>query len=350
VIFFCAFFEGEHKNSEPSSIDFPLKVVIAIWLLSFVSILNQIYIISELGGIVNYIGNIAYRVEFFKGRGYVIVLNNLIAIMNVAYFTIIVASKNRTFKHKIFFFLHFTFFVCIALLSGSRSFLLVTVLVEILIFHYMYRKFSILKLTPFIAGIIFLVALLGGIRNSVSTAEGEIRVKNEGEFSMEVTHFKYGLIPLEIILNYEEVVEYHLGSTYLSLFTNFIPRAVFPDKLDSGGIVFTKEYTGNQWGGLSNLATGSVTEGIINFGYSFGVVVGIAFLAFFMLLGVKVYGNINKVINGKNSVFILPLYLYLILAFARLSYSEFSYTFYTYTIYYFIPIFMIYFLSRLKIK
>ena len=350
IIFFFVYFEKEPKSNMTTSIDFPVRIVNVIWLLSFVSIFNQVYIIIELGGVVNYIGNIAFRVEYFKGKGYIIVLNNLIAIMNVMYFTVIIASKKLTFKQRILFCIHFICFVCVALLSGSRSFLLMTVLVEILIFHYISKRFSMVKLTPFILVILFLVALLGGLRNSVNTTDGEITVRNDGEVKMEVTHFKYGLIPLEIIFNSTEVVNYHLGKTYFSFFTNFVPRSIYPEKLDSGGIVFTKEYTGDQWGGLSNLATGSVTEGIINFGYSFGVIVGVCFLIFFMFVGVRVYNNINAIIMGGKCVFLLPLYIYLVLSFARLSYSEFSYTFYTYVIYYLVPIMVVYYFAKLKIR
>jgi len=107
-----------------------IKIIVAIWVLSLISILNQIAIIIEMGGILNYIGNIAFRVEYFKGRGDVIILNNLISIMNVLYFSLLLSSKSVSKKHWLMFMLHFIVFVGIALLSGSRSFLLMTILVE----------------------------------------------------------------------------------------------------------------------------------------------------------------------------------------------------------------------------
>jgi len=107
-----------------------VKIIVAIWVLSLISILNQIAIIIEMGGILNYIGNIAFRVEYFKGRGDVIILNNLISIMNVLYFSLLLSSKSVSKKHWLMFMLHFIVFVGIALLSGSRSFLLMTILVE----------------------------------------------------------------------------------------------------------------------------------------------------------------------------------------------------------------------------
>lgn len=65
------------------------------------------------------------------------------------------------------------------------------------------------------------------------------------------------------------------GKTYLTVFTNFIPRYIYPDKPDTGGISFTKIYTGNKYRGLSNLATDSITEGIVNFGLVMGEASGL---------------------------------------------------------------------------
>jgi len=136
--------------------------------------------------------------------------------------------------------------------------------------------------------------------------------------------------------------------TYVSLLTNFIPRKLYPDKLDTGGIVFTKIYTGDQWGGLSNLATGPVTEGIVNFGFSFGFIIGFLSLCFFLVLGVFIYSKLPQILTKKDSYAHVVLYIYLLLAFARYSYSEFSYTFYTYVLYYLIPVIFVIVASKLK--
>ena len=322
------------------------KMIFSIWVLSLISIINQIVIIIELGGVVNYIGNLAFRVEYFKGRGYIIILNNLISIMNVLYFSLLLNSKNASKKNWLFFSFHFILFVGIALLSGSRSFLLMTILVEIIIFNYVFKKLTVVKIVPFIVSILFMIALLGGLRNAVSTSDGELSV-NEDRMKMESTHFKYGLIPLDIIYN-SPPRELSYGMTYASLFTNFIPRKIYPDKPDSGGIVFTKRYTGDQWGGLSNLATGAVTEGIINFGFASGVIIGFLSLFVFYICGLILYSKLPKLLNKKYSFTYIVLYVYIILAFARISYSEFSYTFFTYVFYYLIPVIVLIVLSKIR--
>jgi len=100
-----------------------------------------------------------------------------------------------------------------------------------------------------------LVSLLGGLRNSISTSSGDIRINSDKGFKIENTHFKYGLIPLRIIIDSNSIANYHYGGKYFSLLTNFIPRDFYPGKLDTGGITYTKKYTGDQW------------RGVIKFGY-----------------------------------------------------------------------------------
>ena len=347
-IFILAFFEPcRFRNSFTIKKQLNYKAILVVWVLSAVSVINQLLIIQELGSVSNYIGNIAMRVEYFKGRGYVIVLNNLISIMNVVYFALLLTSRNVSKKSWLMFVFHFFLFVTMALLSGSRSFLLMTILVEVLCFHYLYKRLSAIKVAPFVIAIGLIAAVLGGVRNTVSAGDGNISI-NQENFKLELTHFKYGLIPLDIIYKADSQ---HLsyGLTYFSLLTNFIPRAIYPEKLDTGGLVFTKLYTGDQWGGLSNLATGAVTEGIINFGFPVGFAVGFLSFCLFLASGLYLYAKLPVILLKKYNFAYFIFYIYIILAMARYSYSEFSYTFYTYIIYYLIPVFLVIFLSRIRI-
>ncbi|MFM5427134.1 O-antigen polymerase [Aeromonas veronii] len=349
VIFILAFFEGDNVNlkvNKNNKLKISNRIIISIWFFSIISILNQLIVIIELGGLINYIGNIAFRVEYFRGRGYVIVLNNLIATMNVIYFSVLLVSAKVDKNSWILFTLHFLFFVFIALLSGSRSFLLMTILVEIIIYHYLKKEFSVVKLLPYVVFIGIMIAVLGGIRNTVSTADDELKLSSSDGIKVENTHFKYGLIPLDILFSSDDKPLFY-GSTYASLATNFLPRSIFPQKLDTGGVAFTKVYTGDQWGGLSNLSTGSITEGIINFGYPIGMIVGLFILLLAQFSGLVIYSKIPSMKLSNTSYIKVMLYIYFLLAAARLSYSEFSYTYFTYVLYYFIPAMCVIFLSKL---
>ncbi|SPY79323.1 Uncharacterised protein [Providencia rustigianii] len=170
------------------------KLIFIIWLMSSISIINQFIAIHELGGIVNYISNLASRVQYFKGKGYILVLNGLIATVNVFYFAYLLSNKRINIPHWILFFIHFIIFVVMALLSGSRSFLLITILVQIICFHYIRKELTIVKLLPFVLTIVFLIALIGGIRNSFNSNGESLSFKDEN-VQLNSTHFKYGLIP-----------------------------------------------------------------------------------------------------------------------------------------------------------
>lgn len=303
------------------------KVVSIIWIVSFFSIFNQLLIILEMGGIFNYINNISLRVEYFRGKGYVLILNNWISIMSVVYLSFLLNVGCAKKSDWILYFIHFVVFVCIALLSGSRSFLLMTVLVQIFIYHYCKKNISVMRSVGFITLFLFIAAFLGGVRNSVDVSDDGFKFKTGDAGYYNLAHFKYGLTPLEIVFDVKGK-ELLYGETYISLITNFIPRSIFPGKLDTGGVAFTKIYTGNQWGGLSNLATGSVTEAIINFGYFWGVLIGLALLFVFYILGFYLYSRLKFLGNSNHAYMVVIIYIYFLLAFARYSYSEFSYTFY----------------------
>ena len=65
----------------------------------------------------------------------------------------------------------------------------------------------------------------------------------------------------------------YYGLTYLTVFTNIIPRAMWPGKPDTGGVILTKEYKG-EFGGTSHTSTGIIPEAIMNFGVPLGIIVG----------------------------------------------------------------------------
>jgi hypothetical protein len=85
-----------------------------------------------------------------------------------------------------------------------------------------------------------------------------------------VSIFNYGVQPLQILLRTGDLQLAH-GSTLLSVFTNPVPRAWWPDKPDTGGVYFTNLYTGNAWDSASYLTPTLLGEGIINFGWVGGM-------------------------------------------------------------------------------
>lgn len=320
------------------------KVIILVWCLSSLSILNQLIAIYELGGIYQYMANISNRVLYYKGRGYIPILNAFISILNVIYLIAIIASKKRSKLKLLLYILHFLIFSFMSLLSGSRSAFLMTLLFHIYIYNYTCKPISIKSVSILFLTLVTSAMILGGIRNSISS-EGEINTNSE-EITFEFSILKYGLIPLDIITT-SELKPIHYGMTYASLVTNFIPRFIYPNKLDTGGLVFTKEYADNLWGGASNLATGAITEGVINFGYTFGVPLGLLLIGMFFLFGIKLY---RKFLNKKELTYeFLIIYICLVLLFSRFSYGDFGYVLFNPVLTVFIPILIVSYLEKLKL-
>ena len=81
-------------------------------------------------------------------------------------------------------------------------------------------------------------------------------------------------------------VQGHLqyGNTFLSAITIFVPRAIFPDKLKTGGEVLTQYSQGSAYTGTVNYSPGLFVESILNFGYFFGPVFFLIVLLFVILL------------------------------------------------------------------
>ncbi|ELU4009043.1 oligosaccharide repeat unit polymerase [Vibrio vulnificus] len=351
IVFVFCVLDKSGKIRELESVnkcDLRTKVITSIWFVSSFSILNQIMVIIEFGNIFAYISNIALRVEFYKGKGYILVLNSIIATLNVIYFCYLISVRKVSFTHKVLFLMHFFIFVSMALLSGSRSFLLMTILVELITYNYIKKSLDFKRLFPFFIIIMFLAAIIGGARNSLDTSDNQVKIKGEG-LEISSTHFQYGLIPLQLIHS-ESVNELTLGTTYLATFTNFIPRTIFPDKFNSGGVAFTKLYTGDKWEGRSNLATGAVVEGVLNFGMIPGTIFGFVSLCFSYFLGLFFYRKMLIRREFQNSYVFIIVYVYFILAVGRYPYSEFAYTYYTFILYVIFPVLIIDFLSKAKAR
>src|SRR5205823_14738437 len=103
--------------------------------------------------------------------------------------------------------------------------------------------------------LLVVTSLIGVFRNGQRGIDPFSRELNEFERESITAHFKYGLVPLEVVLN-ADVLNLHYGSTFLAAVTNLIPRPLWPDKPDSAGLVITKDYLGNRWLGASNLNAG----------------------------------------------------------------------------------------------
>src|SRR5205823_55181 len=162
--------------------------------------------------------------------------------------------------------------------------------------------------------IVLLVAtsLIGVFRIGQRGVDPLSRELNEFERESITAHFKYGLVPLEVVLDADSL-NLHYGSTFLAAVTNLIPRPLWPEKPDSAGLVITKDYLGNRWLGASNLNAGLLAESVMNFGFTFGLIFSFAGVACAMMFLVRRYtyvlSYLRRAERSLQSVFYLVRYL-----------------------------------------
>lgn len=249
---------------------------IVLWVLSVPAVLAQFYIIAQMGGLEGYYEMIGYRQREFRGLGHITLTINSLKTVNLVYFALLVCNRQSKGKDWLLYAGHTAIFLVVAFLSTSRGTLLVNFVLMAFILHYGRWRIRLTTMGA-LAGILLTAAsILGVMREGYRwTAGGLITGLSDPERGewFRLSWMRYGLTPLELVLERtEEPLQF--GMTYLTAVTNFVPRAIWPNKPDSGGVVLTELYASNSWGGLSFLATGLVPEAVMNFGV-IGVPLGV---------------------------------------------------------------------------
>ncbi|KRA83192.1 O-antigen polymerase [Altererythrobacter sp. Root672] len=246
-------------------------VPLVLWLMTMPALLSQLYMIRELGGLDGYIASVNTRVADWSGFGWARVLILTTTPLNVAFFAVGLLKKRDVIWWGIFA-LHFAFVLLIGLLSGSRSGLLNIFALLLLCFHYQRRNVRLLPAFLMVLALVGASSVLGVARSGFKLNNGELTTgyATSAE-SFSFNSFFYGIEPLSLIAAMPKLDLAH-GSTFLSLLTNSIPRSIYPDKPDTGGVFLTKHYAGNAWEGYSNLTPTFLGEWIINFGWVVGII------------------------------------------------------------------------------
>lgn len=303
-------------------------VTVGLWVVSAIPIAAQLYMFHLMGGIENYINTLGMRVIEHRGLGPILTVLQTYPIINVVYFSIGILQKRLRPSWWIGFLAHLSFFAILGLLSASRGYLLMHVLTLLMLWHHLRRPIR-LK-TAFLAGLALLACAC-----TLEIARTGYRVTQygfeTGFAQSESSWFKtrsieYGLIPLDLVMA-REPGNPRLGMTYLTVFTNVVPRAIWPGKPDTGGVILTKEYTGDAWDGASNLSTGIIAESVINFGRAPGCIVGMLLMLFFLRWTLSYYrrmrANVAKGITILNFAKVVSC-VFVMLAVASLTTGEFT--------------------------
>jgi oligosaccharide repeat unit polymerase len=296
------------------------------WILTIPAVLAQIYMIQMFGGIIDFSIAAKHGTKNFAGLG---ILKSLITTyypISLVYYAYLINGKT-TFFSKVLYVVHFSIFVTLAILSLSRGTLLVQILLMVLIWHYSKKRFSTFSMVSFGFILLTTASLYGVVRETFTFDQDNF------DFGLESREEKFksvwmivGLFPLDVMLS-APVIDKQFGMTYITMFTNFVPRSIWPSKPDAGGVVFTRDYTGDMYGGFSHFTTGMFPEAMINFGLGFGVLFGVLQLLLILHLlsrfHIKKY-LVKDTINPEKDLIVLLIYLNLLWSGANLLTSEFT--------------------------
>ncbi len=252
------------------------NVALWIWLASLPAIASQVYIVHFFNGIEGYINVIGNRVIELRGLGWAKSLIATVVVLNLIYFAVGL-TRRRSKTWWAIFIVHTSIVLVMGALSGSRGSILTVFAMQVFIYHYLRRPVKIIYAMPIGIALIGFAMVIGVLREGVKLEDSRISTGLDSrDRLLTMSIFNYGVQPLQILLSADDLLLAN-GSTLLSVVTNPIPRNWWPEKPDTGGVFFTKKYTGDAWDGASNLTPTFLGEGVINFGWLGG-------LAFFLVL------------------------------------------------------------------
>ncbi len=270
-----------------------------IWALTIIPVASMVYLITYFGGVANYLSQLAIRHLVFQGLNtFVEVAINLVSLLTVLYFGIGVIGR-RTKQWWILYGLHFSIAFAILSMSGSRRSLLMPMVMMLALFHYFRSAISMRKAGIFLASVLVLTSAIGVLRLGQRGADVLGRQLTNVEQESITAHFKYGLVPLEVIFSVD-VLNLRYGSTYVAAITNVIPRPLWPDKPDSAGLAITRDYLGDRWLGASNLNAGLIVESIMNFGFVIGLTFSFVGLAAAMVFLIRRYHSAMRFVCSND--------------------------------------------------
>jgi len=293
------------------------RMVEIIWLLTIVPVASMTYLVAVFGGLSEYLSHIVVRALALQGLNTFSELAiNLISLLTVMYFGVGLIKK-RSVGWWACYGLHFAITLAILAMSGSRRYFLMPMVIMLSLYHYFRRPISIRHAGVVLLGLLVVASMIGVLRMGQRGGELLDRELNEYERESVTAHFKYGLVPLEVVLN-SDIVHLHYGSTFIAALTNVIPRPLWPAKPDSAGLVITKDYLGNRWLGASNLNAGLLAESMMNFGIGIGLIFSFVSLTAAMAFIVNSYGRaltfLNRTDKSVHGVLYLVRYLHVSLA------------------------------------
>tara|TARA_Y100001958_G_scaffold82898_1_gene56135 strand:- start:12599 stop:13804 length:1206 start_codon:yes stop_codon:yes gene_type:complete len=296
-------------------------------ILSFIFIVFILFI-NKFDGLIGFILASKTRTEEFYGLGHYKTIINMIYPLGLVSYILYNYSTN---KNKVSFIINILIqclVIFIALLSLSRgtiiNYFISIIIIRFLLGYNLSRTTYIL--IPFIA--LTFASFYGVVRETLNFDDDSFSLGLEDtDVSFKTTWMEYGIFPIEQYQLYNDINTPSYGLTYITAITNLVPRMIWPNKPDPGGVVFTRDYTRGLYDEFNQYSTGLFPEAMINFGIYGGYVFGVIF--FFSLLITSSYIFYKYFLNKfhfkkKFDVFIIAFYSYIFMSLPVLTTSEFT--------------------------
>jgi oligosaccharide repeat unit polymerase len=337
-IYFIKNRKKEVKTSKKNILKYTLvnwsysnRIILIFWILSIPALLSQLYLINMFGGIFEYAIAAKIGTKEFSGLGPLkTIINTIYPVATFYYVYILIVNTNT--KQKIIFLIYFSIVLTISLLLLSRGTLVGQILTMIIIYHLIKSRLSLIKISTVIISLLLFVSIYGVVRENFKLDSDGINLglaTQNNFFKSEWTEF--GVFPLEKVLANVNIQPSY-GMTYITVFTNFVPRIIWPEKPDPGGVVFTRDYAPGLYDEYNQYTTGIFPEAIINFGKIGGIIFGFIQLLFSMLalsyMHLK-YFNKKFIIDNPNKIFYLLVYVYCLQTIPFMITGEFTNMLYT---------------------
>ncbi len=289
--------------------------VVLIWALSVPAIVAQLTLVLTFGGVEDFVNVLAFRVQEFSGYGYLLSIAATFSVINLFYF-IYLNQTQRSFFQWSLFAAHTLFLIGLGGLSLSRGTLLNGLVLLLIAFHYQKRRIPMGVAFGIGVGMVLAAIVAGAARDGMKFEDGKLITGLDESSASEIISLRTssgGIIALDI-LGRTELQDLQLGSTFVSVFTNVIPRDIWPEKPDTGGVVFTKIYAGDEWVGLSYLTPTLLGEYLINFGWVAGIILFLVCYSVLVRWVIIEYRKINvfEVKSERSLDYVFDLTFYII--------------------------------------
>jgi oligosaccharide repeat unit polymerase len=256
---------GRNTEQAPPGYTVRKQGVRLLWAASIVSIAAQMYMIWQMGGFGSYLVTIGIRAVDWAGTGPVRSVALLLPVTNALYAVALLAKEKRGSGDRWLFALHCVLTLAITLLSGSRNTMIGWLIALLAVSNYAYRRLTIPRAFGVLAVMLSLIVVVGAARGAYRWTSSGFEVQAS---TLRWTHgsvLYYGLYPVQQVVD-REPTRLYWGGTFLTAFTNVVPRQLWPGKPATGGVLFTRDYLFDRWQGRSHFSTGIFAEFAINFG------------------------------------------------------------------------------------